>query len=296
MHHEGSGRFMDAAMEIIPFSTNPIPGAAFGCEVTIDLRKPMDAAGQAALRALFFREKLLVFRNQHLTFDDQLRVVGYCGTVLRDEDYRELSAEGNLGAIPLCFHSDLSFTTEPHDGLSLHALEVNDGQTSTRFANGIRAWARLPEAMKSKIENRQALAIMSLIQSRRSLPIDPPASLPRVWRDVVMQHPVTGENILYITEMHSASIEGLAVAESDALLEALFAQLYAPENIYEHRWANGDLVIWDNLALQHGRPSLEGCTPRRLQRVTMARKSFNQLCPDIDYSSPEIQRWIAAVD
>jgi taurine dioxygenase len=287
---------MDAEVEAIPFSTKPIPGAAFGCEVTADLRKPMDAAAQAAFRALFFREKLLVFRNQNLTFEDQLRVVGYCGPVLRDEDYRELSTEGNLGAIALCFHSDLSFTNEPHDGLSLHALEVNDGETATRFANGIRAWEHLPERVKSKIENRQALAIMSLIQSRRSLPVDPPASLPRTFHDVVKQHPVTGENILYVTEMHTVHIEGLEAAESDALLEALFDQLYAPENIYEHRWANGDLVIWDNLALQHGRPSLEGCTPRRLQRVTMASKSFNQLCPDIDYSSAEIQRWIAAVD
>jgi taurine dioxygenase len=287
---------MDATIETVPFSTKPIPGAAFGCEVTADLRKPMDAAGQAAFRALFFSEKLLVFRNQNLTFDDQLRVVGYCGTVLHDEDYRELSTEGNLGAIPLCFHSDLSFTTEPHDGLSLHALDVNDGETSTRFANGIQAWARLPEVVKSKIENRRALAIMSLIQSRRSLPVNPPASLPRAWHDVVKPHPFTGENILYITEMHTVHIEGLEEAENDALLEALFAQLYAPDNIYEHRWANGDLVIWDNLALQHGRPSLQGCTPRRLQRVTLASKSFNQLCPDIDYSSPEIQRWIAAVD
>jgi taurine dioxygenase len=280
----------------LAFSVKQIPGAPFGVEVVADMRNAMDQAGQQALKELFSAEKLLVFRNQNLTFEDQLRVAGYCGTVLRDDDYHEISAEGNLGAIALCFHSDLSFTAAPHDGLSLHALDVNDGQTSTRFANGIRAWERLPEPTKLQIKNKRALALMSLIQSRRSLPADPPASLPRAFHDVVMKHPATGENILYITEMHSAFIEGFEQTESDALLAELFAQLYAPENIYEHRWVKGDLVIWDNLALQHGRPSLEGCTPRRLQRVTLATKSFGELCPDIDYGSEEIKRWIAAVD
>lgn len=278
------------------FAVKSIAEAPFGIEVVTDLRIAMDQAGRKALQLLFTREKLLLFRNQNLSFDDQLRVAGYCGTVLRDDDYRELSVEGNLGAIALCFHSDLSFTTHPHEGLSLHALDVKDGQSSTRFASGIRAWERLPEAIKLKIKDKRALALMSLVQSRRSLPIDPPASLPRAFHDVVMKHPATGENILYVTEMHSAFIEGFERSESDALLAELFAQLYAPENVYEHHWVNGDLLIWDNLALQHGRPSLEGCTPRRLQRVTLATKSFGELCPDLDYSSAEIQRWIAAVD
>jgi taurine dioxygenase len=278
------------------FSTKPIAGAPFGAEIAVDLRMPLERAGQQALKALFLREKLLLFRGQNLTFEDQVRVAGYCGTVLRDDDYRELSVEGNLGAIGLCFHSDLSFTTHPHEGLSLHALEVNDRQTSTRFANGVRAWEHLPEPTKLKLRGRRALALMSLVQSRRSLPVDPPASLPRSFHDVVMKHPSTDENILYVTEMHSAFVEGLEPGESDALLAELFAQLYAPDNIYEHRWVNGDLLIWDNLALQHGRPSLQGCTPRRLQRVTLATKGFRELCPDLDYGSPEIQRWIAAVE
>ena len=277
------------------FSVRPIPGAPFGVEIEANLRKPMDEANWQALNEVYRKEKLLMFRRQNLTFDEHQGVVGHFGTVLEDH-YREISAEGNLGSIALCFHSDLSFTTDPHDGLSLHALDVNDGQTSTRFASGIRAWERLPPELKDKIEDKKVLALMALVQSRRSLPADPPDFLQRALHDVVRKHPVTGENILYVTQMHSLFIEGFVRSESDALLAELFDRLYAPDNVYEHRWVKGDLVIWDNLALQHARPNLEGCVPRRLQRVTLATKGFLELCPEVDWGSEEIKRWVAAVD
>ena len=47
----------------------------------------------------------------------------------------------------------------------------------------------------------------------------------------------------------------------------LFDVLYAPENTYEHFWSNGDLVVWDNRALQHCRSDVllddVGSAPRR---------------------------------
>jgi hypothetical protein len=50
-------------------------------------------------------------------------------------------------------------------------------------------------------------------------------------------------------------------------LQALFALLYRPDNVYEHHWREGDLVFWDNLALQHGRPPLTQPGERTLRRM-----------------------------
>ena len=43
-------------------------------------------------------------------------------------------------------------------------------------------------------------------------------------------------------------------AESDSLLEELYTCLYDPQHVYVHGWEPGDLLIWDNLTVQHARP------------------------------------------
>jgi alpha-ketoglutarate-dependent taurine dioxygenase len=56
--------------------------------------------------------------------------------------------------------------------------------------------------------------------------------------------------------------------EGEALLAELFEHLYAPANLLEHRWRNGDLVLWDNLAVQHARANVQSDGPSRtLQKV-----------------------------
>ena len=65
-----------------------------------------------------------------------------------------------------------------------------------------------------------------------------------------------------------------------ALLEALFAHLYAAPRRLEHRWRNGDLIVWDNVALQHGRPAINGVRRRMLQRASVAERSLLEQIPD----------------
>ncbi len=62
------------------FATNPLP--AFGVRVDYNLSWPLDAAGQAALRALLYAHGVLVFRDQALSNADQERIMGYFGAIL----------------------------------------------------------------------------------------------------------------------------------------------------------------------------------------------------------------------
>jgi taurine dioxygenase len=264
----------------------------FGIELAGDLSVALDLEEQQAFREIFYRETLIVLRNQQLCESDQVRVMGYIGDVLGSEgEYREISSDGNLGAGPLCYHSDLSFTPEPFKALSLQALEVVDDQTWTRFSNGINALQCVRADLRERIEDMSAVALISLVQSHREVAYSGPPYLPQVERPAIIAHPVTGQSILYVSEMQTARIGDLEPAESESLLQELFRYLYAPENVYEHRWRNGDLVIWDNLALQHSRPDLTGCVPRRLQRVAVADKSFFELCPQFDLGDPRISDW-----
>ena len=264
----------------------------FGLEIDRDLSRPIKDADADELRALYSAHKLLVFRKQTLSEARQVEVMSLLGDVLTSKgEYREISSDGNLGAGPLAYHSDLAFTDEPFKALSLHALEVNDGESWTAFANGVDAAANLPAPLRARIEGRDALTVISLTQSHRDVEFDPPAFLPQQVRPVLMPHPKTGEPILYISEMQTARIEGYDRRDSDALLSALFDAVYAESNVYRHFWNNGDFVIWDNLALQHARCDLTNMIPRRLQRVAIADKSFFDLCPQFDLGDPRISAW-----
>jgi taurine dioxygenase len=87
----------------------------------------------------------------------------------------------------------------------------------------------------------------------------------------------------------SACITRMQADESDALLEELFTYLYAPDNIYEHHWHEGDLVIWDNLAVQHAR-SATGAAARTLRRVTIAHYGYWEQVPTDRYLHDALQQ------
>jgi len=253
----------------------------FGAEVNLDLSAPLTPEQAVALRDLFFARSLLVFRNQHLSMDDQKRVVSYVGPVL-DPSSGYLSPEdGILNTKHLDFHSDLCSTPFPFDAISLHAQDVDEGQTSTRFASGLRAYGLLSEAMKAKALTLQ-VAMVQTVADKRLLRYDAPANALSLVRSLVLTHRMTGERILYCSESSAARIEGWPQRESDALLAELFSALYAPTNQYEHVWRNGDLVIWDNLSLQHARDPLAPGRPRRLQRVVAGLKTLREQVPEYD--------------
>jgi len=277
-------------MQPFKFSTRPLD--SFGMQVDADLSRPLDPAQQSALRTLLYGQGVLVFRGQSLSDEDQVRVLGHFGHVLGEEgENREIAPDGNLGNCRLLYHSDLAFTPEPFKLLSLYGIDVDDGKTTTLFASGTRVLSALPRALRDSLPAMTATTVIPPLQTERAVGYDMPAFLPQVSRPVVIEHPVTREPILYISEMQTARIDGLPPAESEETLQELFKHLYAPDNVYEHVWHQGDLVIWDNIALQHGRPDQANTRRRRLRRVAVADKTFYQLCPEFRADDPMVIAW-----
>jgi taurine dioxygenase len=270
--------------------SRPLP--SFGREIDFDLSQPLDDAQQQALRDLLYGNGLLVFRHQRLSDEDQTRVLGHFGRVLLEEGgHREISVDGNLGNCRLIFHSDLAFTPEPFKLLSLYGIDVDDGATSTLFASGSRAVGKLPPALRAQADAIEVATVIPPSQTERAVTYDTPDFLPQITGPAVIAHPVTGQPILNVFEMQTSRVEGLAPAQSEALLQELFGYLYAPDNVYEHVWHKGDLVIWDNLALQHGRHDQQATARRRLRRIAVADKTFFQLCPQFASDDPRILAW-----
>ncbi len=69
---------------------------------------------------------------------------------------------------------------------------------------------------------------------------------------LVRPHPVTGRPALYLdAPARCAAVSGLEADEGRALVERLLVHSTQPAHTYDHAWAAGDVVIWDNAVVLH---------------------------------------------
>jgi taurine dioxygenase len=254
----------------------------FGVEATLSSTIDLSDEDKQLLRELHARDGLLLIRGLDLSMEEQLSFCSIFGPVLRGEHDRYLvsnvAKEGLLGDLELLFHHDIPYVPAPFLAGSLHALDISEGVTGTRFASGYRAYEQLPDTLRERVEGLKAVFVRPRDESRRNKLSD---SLPG---DNCAVHAVVGRQkgkarpYLFVNGQSTASLIGLPEAESDALIEELLSYTHASDNVYEHRWVKGDLIIWDNLALQHARGKITGGR-RTLQRVTIARLSYEEQYP-----------------
>ena len=273
-----------------------MPDAPFGAVVELARhpRLPVDESIAGRLRELLASQHLLVLRGDW-SADEQVDLVSCFGRVL-PQGPRVIVNDHPVGTFPLvtfvsnvlpdglgtfelAFHHDLAHVATPLGGLSLYALDVGPDQSPTRFANGRLAHQQLPAQLQRRLEGLQGLFAANYTTtsdeaaSARDVrdALDP--TWPRTVHPVVVPHPVSGERCVYVNEMMTVEVLGLARDNGDALLDELFARLYDPANVYEHHWQTGDLVVWDNLVVQHGRRAVRENSPRTLRRVVFGEKT-----------------------
>lgn len=256
--------------------------APFGSEAVLEWTGQPSGETAEALRELYARDGLLLIRGLALSMEDQLDLCSLFGPVMREsvENYfvSNVRPDGLLGTRELMFHNDICYVSFPYLGGSLHAVEIEPGASPTRFASGFRAYEHLPTRLRERVEGLTALHVRERVEGRRSrlsdmLPGDTCAAHP-----VVRRRESDGRPFLFVNQSLTAQIVGFSAAESDALLEELFGYLYAEGAVYEHSWSVGDIVIWDNLGVQHARAALT-LARRTLQRVTLASVPYRDQYP-----------------
>jgi taurine dioxygenase len=264
-----------------------------GVEISdLDLRAPVGDDEIEELRSQYRDHHLLLFRgvsgSAPLTGERQVEVVGWFGPVLAEKfgpfGYVSNVVEGAV--VPeggLTYHSDFAFTPDPLLGISLHALAVPSGGAPTRFADAMAVLRSLPADLRARLDDARILNVFDFgapgDKPMRAADLAPGS--PSCVHDAIGRHRVTGEPVVLASEMHTDCVLGVAPDDSAAILAELFGHLYAPTNIYEHHWEVGDLVIWDNLAIQHGRPSFPEHEERTLQRVVLGTKGAAEIVPNL---------------
>ena len=253
----------------------------FGARIHgVDPSRPLESHVADALREAMDEHHLLVFHLPSLDSDGQKRLSSVFGPTLdesgRGDGWTLVSdrPDGVIREGALLFHSDLAFTTEPLIAISLYALEVPPSGTATHFADGVRAASDLAPELCRRASGLEALHIFPLTDARgdrRFRVADLDAGAPRATHPVLWRHPRTSQIVLYVNQMQTDCVVGLSESESELLLEALWAHLYEPAHLYTHHWQVGDLVVWDNIAVQHARDDVALGVGRTLRRVPVGR-------------------------
>jgi taurine dioxygenase len=179
---------------------------------------------------------------------------------------------GNLGDGEAVWHADMTYVDVPPKAAVLHALEVPRPESggNTYFANMFAAFETLPGELKKAAEGKVAVHDAS----RNSA-----GHLRKGYKEVIdvretvgAHHPLiridpsTGRKALFLGRRPNAYVLGLDLAESEALLDVLWAHATQPRFAMCHRWQVGDVLMWNNLSVLHRRDPFDPKTRRVMHR------------------------------
>jgi taurine dioxygenase len=265
--------------------TRPL-SPALGAEIVgVDLSAEIPDGVFEQILDAWHRHLVLLFRGQKLSEEDQVRFAERFGPLSRIHTPQfvkthpavmlisNIREDGKpIGALPdgeMQFHSDQCHQERPATGSLLYAIEVPSKGGDTLFANAYLAYETLGETVKTRIAGRKALNVYDYGSAPTKRGAVLSADAPAYAHPVVRIHPATGRKALYINRLMTRRIEGLPEAESDALLEELFAHQERPEFVYAHKWRPGDLLMWDNRCALHARTDFSPAERRLMRRVTI---------------------------
>jgi taurine dioxygenase len=257
------------SIEIVP------SGAPLGAEIRgVDLAAGLDADGFAQVEAAFHAHSVICLRNQTLTEEQYVAFARRFGAVeiiflthYAHPAHPEImlvsniqDAGRNIGHADAgrVWHTDMSYTATPPRATLLYALEVpeEDGRVlgDTLFASAVAAYDVLPDVLKRRLDGLRAVHRVSGRRRKTGTgKEDNPLrdEQPDVIHPVVRTHPTTGRKAIYVSEGECVGIVGMPDAEALPLLTDLAQRIIRSDNQYRHRWRKGDVLIWDNAAVQH---------------------------------------------
>jgi taurine dioxygenase len=188
------------------------------------------------------------------------------------------------------WHTDMSYNPTIGFLNVLFAVKVprRDGRVlgATAFVNTHAAYDELPAALRTQLEGMTAThdfgkfwenmrrrpgstrGPMTEEQRRRR----PPSVHP-----VFLTHPITGRRVLYCNPGYAIRINELPETESERMLERLFTHQLQPRFQYQHRWTEGDVLVWDHIGTLHNAIADYGPDEHRLMKrcQVMADRIFD---------------------
>jgi taurine dioxygenase len=222
--------------------------AALGATVTgIDLHAPLGDGTATALREALVRHEVLFFPEAAIAPEEQVRFGRSFGHLqvhavldaLADAPEVVVFDTARKATTAEWWHSDVTCAAEPPMGAILQMVVAPPAGGATHWASMTAAYDALDDDTKARIESLHAL--------HRSWwqPVE------EFVHPVVRTHPETGRKALFVNGIFTKRIVELDEAESDELLDRLYAHATRDEFTVRHDWRSGDIAFWDNRSTQH---------------------------------------------
>jgi len=159
---------------------------------------------------------------------------------------------------------------------------------NTQFLNMHAAYEGLPDEVKDRLEGKTAMhdfekfwEVMRKRPGSRRQPMtaEQKAKKPPVSHPIFRTHPLTGRRVLYCNPGYAIRIDGMDAAESDEMLEFLFAHQMRDDYLYAHNWTEGDVLMWDNIGTVHNAVADYGPDEHRYMRrvQVMATRDYESI-------------------
>lgn len=267
---------------------HPVIGAEIG---GVDLSRELDDDTIDQVRQAWHDHAVLVFHDQDISGDDQLRFAAHFGPIaerhtpkagasraespdwttlmpVSDKKDADGAAIGALGHGEMWFHTDKCYHERPHRFSFLYGIEIPSHGGHTKFASLYGAYDNMADDLKRKLDGARVMQGYDYAGNAR---LDLDIDLDNIFhycQPMIVTNPGSGRKALYISRLNTMWIDGMDRAESEAILARLFDLTEDPANFYEHVWRPGDLVMWDNLACLHARTDWPEDETRMLRRCT----------------------------
>lgn len=278
----------------------------FVAEVSgVDLRQPLSPHQRRDIEAAIAEHGVLVFRDQPLGQDEQVRFAESFGpldiglsklstAVKRPHrfdhetllDISNVEIDGSVAArnsrknasnlANQLWHSDSSFQSPKAQYSMLSAVVVPPKGGETEYADLRAAYDALPEDLRAEIAGLEAehYALHSRIMlGDDDYTEEQKAAIPAVRWPLAQIHPDSGRPLLFVG-VHAREIIGYPTPEARVLLGDLLEHATQRQFVYRHTWSVGDLVMWDNRCTIH-----RGRRYDLSQRREMRRTTTNDLLP-----------------
>lgn len=214
------------------------------------------------LRQLLVQRGVLVFRQLHLSDEQQLELAKLMGAVRQEGEkgiYKitlDKKANANRDYLKGSFlwHIDGTHDNVPVFASLLTGITLSAEGGQTEFANSYAAYESLSEDMKQRIDKLRV--VHSVETSMRRADIEPTEDNLAFWRrfdnkthNLVWTHH-SGRKSLVIG-CHASHVADMDREEGENLLQELLEWTTQPRFVYRHEWNEGDLLIWDNTGVLH---------------------------------------------
>ncbi|GJL86865.1 MAG: alpha-ketoglutarate-dependent taurine dioxygenase [Minwuia thermotolerans] len=240
------------------------------------------------IRDAFHEHGVIFLRDQNFSREDHLAFARRWGEIVINEHFPELAdtpeiavvikeadQKTNIGG---GWHADHSYDPAPALGSILVARYVPECGGDTMFAHMARAFDTLSDGLKANLRSLRALHSSRQIYGpggaydgtdlKQVLKAD--GALSDAVHPVVIRHPETGREVLYVNPAHTIRFEGWTREESLPLLNHLYAHATKPEFTCRHRWTPGCVAMWDNRSTWHHALNDYHGQRREMHRITIA--------------------------